>query len=48
MAVQNLLNDYTYWATYGKSTRYLAQGANNEGGYVQTGRVFFLNASYEF
>jgi TonB-dependent receptor len=46
-AVQNLLNGYTYWATYGKSTHLLAQGANNEGGFVETGRVFLLNMSYE-
>ncbi|MGC1300844.1 MAG: TonB-dependent receptor, partial [Caulobacteraceae bacterium] len=48
VAVQNLLDAYTYWATYGRSKRFLAQGANNEGGFVETGRVLLMNMSYEF
>jgi TonB-dependent receptor len=46
-AVRNLLNAYTYWATYGKGTALLAQGANNEGGFVETGRIFLLNVTYQ-
>ncbi len=46
--MQNLLNQYTYWAPYRRGDRLLAQGANNEGGYVQTGRVVMLTLAYAF
>ena len=38
VAARNLLDQHTYWATVGKSERYISNDRN--GGYMNTGRVF--------
>ncbi|MBD8617708.1 TonB-dependent receptor [Sphingomonas sp. CFBP 13728] len=38
VAARNLLDQHTYWATVGKSERYISNDRN--GGYMKTGRVF--------
>ena len=45
-AVQNLLNDYAYWSTYGRGTRVLS--ADRRGGYVEAGRTYLANVSFAF
>ncbi len=37
-SARNILDQYTYWATVGKSTKYISNDRN--GGYMKTGRVF--------
>ncbi len=38
VAARNLLDQHTYWATVGKSEKYISNDRN--GGYMKTGRVF--------
>ncbi len=38
MSARNLLDQHTYWATVGKSEKYISNDRN--GGYMKTGRVF--------
>lgn len=40
-SVRNLLDTSTYWATVGKSKRYISSDRN--GGYIETGRVYQLS-----
>lgn len=40
-SVRNLLDTPTYWATVGKSKRYISNDRN--GGYIETGRVYQLS-----
>lgn len=45
-SVRNLLDDYSYWTTLGKSGRYLS--VDRSGGYLETGRVFQLSLTMSF
>lgn len=45
-AVQNLLDDYAYWSTYGRGERVLS--ADRRGGYVEAGRTYLANVSFAF
>ncbi|MFN3230311.1 MAG: TonB-dependent receptor, partial [Asticcacaulis sp.] len=45
-AVENILNDQSYWATQGKSETLLSH--DRKGGYVETGRTFMVNTSVTF
>lgn len=38
VSARNVLDQHTYWATVGKSTKYISNDRN--GGYMKTGRVF--------
>jgi outer membrane receptor protein involved in Fe transport len=38
VAVRNLLDQHTYWATVGQEKTYISNDRN--GGYMKTGRVF--------
>lgn len=44
VAVENLLNASNYWATYGENSALLS--VDRSGGYIETGRNYFLNLSY--
>jgi len=46
MAVENILNDQSYWATQGKAETLLSH--DRKGGYVETGRTYMVNASWTF
>ncbi|MBI0475863.1 TonB-dependent receptor [Sphingomonas sp. MA1305] len=46
VAVQNVLNSHSYWATYGTGTGLL--GHDRTGGYIEVGRTYLLNLSYRF
>ncbi|MBB3870887.1 TonB-dependent receptor [Brevundimonas mediterranea] len=45
-AVENILNDQSYWATQGKGEALLSH--DRKGGYVETGRTFMVNSSWTF
>ncbi|BBF82590.1 TonB-dependent receptor (plasmid) [Asticcacaulis excentricus] len=45
-AVENILNDQSYWATQGKDEALLSH--DRKGGYVETGRTFMVNTSWTF
>jgi len=46
MAVENILNDQSYWATQGKAETLLSH--DRKGGYVETGRTYMINTSLTF
>lgn len=46
VAVENILNDQSYWATEGKKTDLLSY--DRKGGYVETGRTFLVTGTYTF
>jgi len=47
-AVKNLLDNSTFHETQGKSRRYLAYDPGADGAYLETGRIYMLNLSYNF
>lgn len=46
VAVENILNDQSYWATQGKAETLLSH--DRKGGYVETGRTYMINTSWTF
>lgn len=45
-AVENILNDQSYWATQGKAETLISH--DRKGGYVETGRTYMINTSLTF
>lgn len=45
-AVENILNDQSYWATQGKAEALISH--DRKGGYVETGRTYMINTSWTF